>query len=114
MKGACWTIVLAIASGLPIWFSGMRRLAQISVAEVLRHHVLALLASGLLAAILLPTRSLFGGLGGPLGALAWLVVGLLAWVGALLLLGRLTPWSVATEFQRLRAAARKKATDVAP
>ncbi len=113
MKGACWTIVLAIASGLPIWFSGMRRLAQITVGEVLRHHMLALLASGLLAAILLPTRPLFAGLGGPIGALAWLVLGLLAWVGALLLLGRLTPWSVATEFQRLRAAARKKATDAA-
>lgn len=109
MHGACWAIVLAIASALPVWFTGMRQLAGLRLREVLGHHALALVASGALALILVPTRPWFDVLGGALGALAWLVGGLVTWALALLLLGWLTPWSVLAELRRLRAAANKPA-----
>ena len=106
LAGACWAIVLAIGSALPVWFTGMRKVAQLGVVEVVRHHLLAGLVSVALAAVLLPSRHLFHPIDGIAGALLWLVLGLSAWLCALWVLGKLTPWSVFAEMQRLRTASR--------
>lgn len=108
MQGASWSIVLAIASALPVWFSGMRELTGLRVRDVLGHHVLAAIASALLALVLAPTRGWFAPLGGSLAAAAWLVSGLAAWLALLWGLGAVSRWSVLAEVRRLRALTRSE------
>ncbi|MCA9628646.1 MAG: lipopolysaccharide biosynthesis protein [Myxococcales bacterium] len=108
LEGVSWLVLAAIMCCLPTWFYGLKRLIGITPREVLKHNVLAILGSLLLAGSYYAVRKPIGSetvWSAAVGTLAW--VG--AWLAALWLLGRLTPWDMVGELQRLRATLKNKA-----
>jgi O-antigen/teichoic acid export membrane protein len=52
IDGACWVVLIAITSTLPIWFYGVFYLLRVRFLEVLRVNAPAVLGSAALAAVL--------------------------------------------------------------
>jgi O-antigen/teichoic acid export membrane protein len=107
LEGTSLAVLVSLALTLPIWFFGMKALAGLGPSEVLADNALSIVASALLALISLGLRPQFPATA--VGAAAWLIVALLAWCGALWLLGRVSPYSFFKELARLRGAARSSA-----
>ncbi|MGE3668396.1 MAG: lipopolysaccharide biosynthesis protein [Polyangiaceae bacterium] len=103
LEGVSWLVLAAVVCCLPTWFYGVKRQIGVSAREVLQHNVLAVLGSLLLAASYYAVRLPIGS-----DSLLRAVVGTLAWVGAwivaLWVLGKLTPWDMVGELKRLRAS----------
>jgi O-antigen/teichoic acid export membrane protein len=105
LRGACIAVVISISATLPVWFYGIRRLANIGPLEVLGDNVLAILSSALLAVTLQLVRRELGP--SLLGFLGSVVLGTGLWLAGLWLLGRISPWDFYAEIGKLRAAGKK-------
>ena len=106
IDGVCYVVLLAVATTLPTWFVGLRRLISLEARVIVRENALAVLSAALLVTSYGVVRPLFGP--GPWHSLFGLLSSLVVWLGALWLLGRVTPFDFFEEIRRLRAAMRKR------
>ena len=103
LEGACWVVVIAIATTMPVFFYGVHKLVRLTLVDVLRVNAMAAVCASLLAAAFFGVEatgasSLIGGLPGfviqVLGALS-------AWAVAMWILGKFTPMNIFAEIRTL-------------
>jgi lipopolysaccharide exporter len=103
LEGASWVVFLAISTTLPVWFYGVRKLVGLTLLDVVRANLLALIGSIVLALCFYAAEVSVAGIG---LASVWVFVAhvLLAlggWAAVMWLLGRLTPLDLFSEVRRL-------------
>lgn len=102
LEGASWVVLIAIATCLPTWFYGVRKLIGVSPGEVVRENALALVATAVLAGSIFVCRLALHG--AAWRQVASLGAGLLLWLAVMGVLDRTTPLRLFGELARLRAA----------
>jgi PST family polysaccharide transporter/lipopolysaccharide exporter len=105
LEGACFVVLLAISSTLPVWFYGLKRIAGLSIMDVVRANALTLVSSAVLVVASIILQRLTGpgwlGLSGSLGG------SLAIWFAAMWLVGKLTPLDFIGEVRRLKSTIKK-------
>jgi O-antigen/teichoic acid export membrane protein len=106
LDGVCYVVLLAVATTLPTFFAGVKRLTGLGPIDVVRENLLAVSSSVLLAVSYALIRPRFG-------AFLWdaifgLLGTLLVWLFLLRILAWLTPYDFFAELRRLRAVLRAR------
>ncbi len=102
LVGAAWVVFVAICTTVPVWLHGVRRLLELSPAQVLGHNALAAVSAGILGLAFFGAGLVLAG--DALRDLASVVLAFGLWLAAMAVLEKLTPWKLYSEAARLRAA----------
>jgi O-antigen/teichoic acid export membrane protein len=112
LQGAALLVLFAVCSCLPTWLRGVREVAGLSLLDLCRHNMLALVVAAVLAAAFALGRLVLPG-ATPAAALGQLVLALGLALAALIALDRTTRFRVFADVRRLREALRSKRTALA-
>ncbi|MCL2825345.1 MAG: oligosaccharide flippase family protein, partial [Polyangiaceae bacterium] len=100
LKAVAVVAVLGIASGLPIWFYGVKKILGLSPWYIIKSNILPCVCTATLGGTYALSRYAING--SLLLDLASSVVAIGLWIGIMALMGKLTPLSLFKEVQRLR------------
>lgn len=104
--GACFVVLIAISSTLPIWFFGLHKILKVSMREIFRVNGLALVSSAVLVGVLWLLQGVTGA--GWAGFLIDLFGGVAIWLALMWLIGRVTPLKFFAEIQKVQAMLKSK------
>lgn len=106
LVGACMVVLLSTASTLIVWFYGLKKIVNLSILDVLRINIKAIVSSLVLIGILSTLVRIAGP--GWLGFLGSLFGGLALWLSVMWIASKLTPLDFFAEFKNLRATLKNK------
>jgi len=106
LEGVSYIVLAGIATCLPTWFYGVKRIIGVSPWRVFHTNLLGWITTVVLGLTFLASRHLLHGNLPRDVASSMLALG--AWIGIMTLIGWLTPMSLFQEIKRLRSALRAK------
>jgi O-antigen/teichoic acid export membrane protein len=102
LEGACFVVLLAIASTLPVWFYGLHKIAGLRFLDVIRVNSLAAVSTAVLAGALVALQIALGP--GWVGFAGTLAGSIAAWLAAMWVIGKVSPLDFYGEIAGLKQA----------
>ncbi len=102
LVGACWVVLIAIATTLPIWFYGVQKLVGMTFLDILKANVLAIAGSAILVGCFYASEMVtVAYVPGIFGFALYVIAALVGWAGVMWVLGKLTPLDLFAEVRGL-------------